>query len=138
MKRTEQEQQKGYRRHEGGVRSWSLRKDWGCVKLFAGSAVLTEAWRGLGLRVAPPFEINDGPEYDLCHPRVRDSIFKHIRAGSFAHIHLGTPCGAWSAARRGVTNERKALLKERLAVQTALFTSEVIMEASRCGGVSWS
>ena len=42
------------------------------------------------------------------------------------YIHLGTTCTAWSRARHGIVNHKRARQKERFAVGTALFTAKVI------------
>ncbi|CAK0826815.1 unnamed protein product [Prorocentrum cordatum] len=107
------------------------------LELFAGEAGLTWALRPRGLRVGPPCELLRGAKFDLTRKSTQNLIKSWIRAGLIWRIHLGTPCTAWSIARRGVVNLEKAHAKEAVAVELALFTAEVCTLASRCGAL-WS
>ncbi|CAK0838714.1 unnamed protein product [Prorocentrum cordatum] len=78
-----------------------------------------------------------GAKFDLTRKSIQNLIKSWILAGLVWHIHLGTPCTAWSIARRGVVDLGKAHAQEAIAVELALFTAEVCTLASRCG-VLWS
>ena len=64
-------------------------------------------------------------------------VLEWLRSGRVCSVHLGTPCTIWSIARRGIKNFEKARAKEKLGVEFALFTVEVIRECSRCG-ILWT
>ena len=54
----------------------------------------------VGLRVAVPFDFQEGPEFDLGKRRVQDTVIKWVREGRIWYLHLGTPCTPWSIARK--------------------------------------
>ena len=96
------------------------------LELFAGTGRLTEAVRRSGLRVLPHFELANGREFNLLHPNIQALILEGIKSGRVWWLHLGTPCTAWSRARHGIKDHRKARRKEEQAVATALFTVRLI------------
>ena len=60
-----------------------------------------------------------------------------MNQGKFLFVRLGCPCRAWSIARRGITNEKKAQEIDELCLQFALFSAEVI-RVCHVAGVFWS
>ena len=82
-------------------------------------------------------ELALGVEFDLTRRATQQAVLALVRTGKVWAVHLGTPCSAWSIARRGVTNHVKARNKELISVELALFSSELVVECSRCG-VRWS
>ena len=78
-----------------------------------------------------------GPVFDLTHRATQQVVLRWIRNGWVFYIHFGTPCQAWSIARRNIGDFAKARLKELVAVSLALFTAECVRLCHRCG-VLWS
>eukprot|EP00438_Fugacium_kawagutii_P016242 Skav225368 [mRNA] locus=scaffold476:95907:101244:- [translate_table: standard] len=105
----------------------------GFLELFAGTARLTECVKKSGMFAWPPFELQNGSCYNLLDVGVQKFIFGLITAGLIWWVHLGTPCTAWSRARRNIKNFTKARAKERAAVASALFTCRVIRECLKRG-----
>jgi len=98
------------------------------LELFAGTARLSEAIEKSGSRTLPAFDVAKGQHYNLLDGGVQEVVLGLIRGGHVWYIHLGTPCTAWSRARHGIVNHKRARQKERFAVGTALFTVKVIRE----------
>ena len=107
------------------------------LELFGGVGGLSRAVRAAGLRTGPVFELASGAEFDLTRRSTQLLVLAWIRTGRIWGVHLGTPCSAWSIARRGVKNLRKARNKELIAVELALFSAEIVTECAR-NGVRWS
>ena len=64
-------------------------------------------------------------------------VLSWIRAGRVAVVHLGTPCTVFSRARHFIRNKARAAEKERVGVELALFSAEVIQTCERYS-VKWS
>jgi hypothetical protein len=75
------------------------------LDLFGGCGRVSKSWRRRGYATLC-FEIGQGPEFDLCNPKVIQVILGWIRAGVVAGIWLATPCSTWSRARRGPRDRR--------------------------------
>ena len=84
-----------HRRLVDAVRASSTKMFW---ELFAGMAVLTCAFAGLGWQCAPPIDVMNDPEYDLLSPFFLTIVFGLIAEARFAVIHLGPPCSSFSMA----------------------------------------
>ena len=95
------------------------------LELFSGSAVLTQALKGHGMRTLPDIDISKGKAFDLTIPRVQSYICSMLKAGMIWYIHMGTPCTVFSRARHNIKDFRKARQKETLGVACALFSAEV-------------
>ena len=89
---------------------------------------MSEAIEKSGSRTLPAFDVAKGQHYNLLGGGVQEVVLGLIRGGHVWYIHLGTPCTAWSRARHGLVNHKRARQKERFAVGTALFTVKVIRE----------
>ena len=96
------------------------------MELFAGEEGLTRAVASLGVPCGEGIELSKGPEYDLLDPGTRQYIVGLIQRGQILCVWLGTPCSAFSIARRGVQNLEAAREKDLLGAQHAWFSSEVI------------
>ena len=105
------------------------------LELFSGTGVQTSAMHEAGLRTLRPMELK--AKFDLSRRSTQLVVLQWIRSGRIWSLHAGTPCTIWSIARRGIKNLKRAADKERLGVELALFTVEVIRECSRCG-VIWT
>ena len=70
------------------------------VELYAGSGGVSCQLRALGYG-AIAFEINHGEHFDLLNRTVNQILRGWISGGVVRGMHLGTPCGSWSRARRG-------------------------------------
>lgn len=96
------------------------------LELFAGTGRLTEAVRRNGLKVLPAFELANGREFNLLNPSIQSLVFGIVKSGRVWWLHLGTPCTAWSRARHGIKDHRRARKKEVQSVGTALLTARLI------------
>eukprot|EP00969_Alexandrium_andersonii_P280119 12382889-Alexandrium_andersonii.AAC.1 len=65
-----------------------------------------------GLRSFPPIEILDDPNMDLTRRSLQLEILRWVESGMLWAVHIGAPCTIWSDARRGITNEHRAAVKE--------------------------
>ena len=54
-----------------------------------------------------------------------------------SYVHFGTPCTAFSRARRNVRNWRRAHERERVACELAFFTAEAVI-LCHFHGIHWS
>ena len=70
------------------------------LELFAGTAGLSQAVEKAGLRVLPPFEVSNGSQFNLLDEGVQLVVLGLIKGRHVWWIHLGTPCTAWSRARK--------------------------------------
>eukprot|EP00435_Cladocopium_sp_Y103_P061503 s490_g23.t1 len=103
------------------------------LELFAGTAQLSEAVEKSGCRTLPAFDVSKGKHFNLLNKGVQEVIIGLIRGRHVWCVHLGTPCTAWSRARHGIVNFKKARKKEHFAVATALFSVRVIRECIKHG-----
>ena len=94
------------------------------LELYAGTGVFSAQTRRDGASVLS-FEIRDGPMYDLSRESTRQAVLRWIENRLVSFVSLGTPCTVWSIARRGIKNHRKARIKERIAVDHAIFSCQV-------------
>ena len=94
------------------------------LELYAGTGVFSAQTRRDGASVLS-FEIRDGPMFDLSRESTRQAVLRWIENRLVSFVFLGTPCTVWSIARRGITNHRKARIKERIAVDHAIFSCQV-------------
>ena len=107
------------------------------LELFAGSCRLTHALGQRGMAVVDPVDILLGTHHDLRRRSTQLCILSWIKSGWIKFVHLGTPCTVFSRARHCIRHTDRALEKERVSVEFALFSAEVI---STCNTyhVGWS
>lgn len=103
------------------------------LELFAGTAHLSDAVKKAGCRVLPAFDIAKGKHFNLLDKGIQEVIIGLIRGKHIWCVHFGTPCTAWSRARHGIKNHKKARRKEHFAIATALFTARAIRECIKHG-----
>ena len=121
--------ERGVHRHFGHVRGYpQSSKPRYFLELFSGTARLTQAAHGLGVRVLPDFEVGKGKVFNLLRPATQKWVLSQIRSGRLWCVHIGAPCTVWSRARHNIKNLFKARKKEAVGVALALFTVEVIRE----------
>lgn len=65
------------------------------------------------------------------------TVIAWVKSGLLAAVHLGTPCTVFSRARHGIKHMERAHEKERVGIELALFTSEIIQTCNRYK-VKWS
>lgn len=107
------------------------------LEIFAGTGRLTQAVGSLGLSTLPPIEIKAGGHFDMRRRSTQRVVLAWLRSGRVSWVHLGTPCTVFSRARRFIRHKQRAEEKERVGVELALFTAEVIMTCNRYS-VTWS
>lgn len=107
------------------------------LELFAGSCRLTHAIRQRGLAVADPVDILLGSHHDLRRRASQLAILSWIKSGWIKFVHLGTPCTVFSRARHCIRHLERALEKERVGLEFAWFSAEVIATCNRYN-VNWS
>ncbi len=130
------------RLHKPGISSSTgdqdrVRKRGFFLEIFSGSGKLTESVRHAGLAALEPMEIKSGVHFDLRRRSTQLTVIAWVKSGLIAAIHLGTPCTVFSRARHGIKHMERAREKERVGVELALFTSEIIQTCNRYG-VKWS
>ena len=114
------------------------RRAHGCfLEIFAGSCRLTNAVKAEGLAVGPPIDIDLGSECDMRRRSSQRLILSWIRSGHLSYVHLGTPCTVFSRARHWIRNHERARERERVGLELAWFTAEVIAWCKRYN-VNWS
>eukprot|EP00438_Fugacium_kawagutii_P005728 Skav230032 [mRNA] locus=scaffold261:318609:321503:- [translate_table: standard] len=92
------------------------------LELFSGSSRLTSAVDMKGLRVAVPFELKNGKQFDLTKKSVQQLILAWIRDKRFWFIHLGTPCTQFSIAKTSKSSSKML----SVAMNCVKFTARVI------------
>jgi len=102
------------------------------LELFGGTSVLTSACSSKNLNCLYPFELGNGIIFDLRRRATQEIVIDLIKSGRIWYVHLGTPCTVWSRARHNISNFVRAREKERIGVELALFSCEVIRECIRC------
>ena len=102
------------------------------LELFGGTAVLTSACASRKLNCLFPFELGNGHIFDLRRRSTQKIVIDLIRSGKIWYIHLGTPCTIWSRARHNISNLARAREKEKVGVELALFSCEIIRECIQC------
>ena len=89
------------------------------LELFSGVGGFTSAAAELHLRVASPFELENGCHFDLCHPAVEKEIGGWIKSGKVWAVSFGTPCGRWSQANTtGAPDSEHSLASMECALLT--------------------
>lgn len=109
----------------------------GFLEIFSGRGNLTAAIRANGGATYEPIEAKAGPQFDMRRRSTQRTVLAWVRASRFSHVHLGMPCTVFSRARRGVQRHDRALEKERVGLELALFCAEVIHTCMRYN-ISWS
>ncbi len=107
------------------------------LELFAGSGRLTQAVRDCGGATLAGVEIKQGGHFDLRRRSTQLVVLSWIKSGRVSVVHLGTPCTVFSRARHFIRNKVRAAEKERVGVELALFSAEVIQTCERYS-VKWS
>ena len=101
------------------------------LELFAGTGRLTSAVRALSKATLTPVELKDGALFDLRRRSIQETVLSWIRSGRVAFVRLGTPCTVFSRARHWIKHRQRAAEKERVGLEMALFTAEVIQTCRR-------
>ena len=78
-------------------------------------------------------DIRYGICFDLTRRSCQLQLLSWIRQKKFSYIHMGTPCRAWSIARKGIRDLRKATAIEDLCLELALLTYEICKTCQECG-----
>ena len=107
------------------------------LELFAGTARLTSAIREQKCAVLRGVDICNGSHHDLRRRTSQLIILHWLKSGIVRYVHLGTPCTVFSRARHAIRHVERAREKERVGLEFALFTAEVIMVCNRYN-ISWS
>lgn len=116
----------------GGVRKRGF-----FLEIFSGSGRLTDSVRHAGLAALEPMEIKNGCHFDLRRRSTQLTVIAWVKSGLLAAVHLGTPCTVFSRARHGIKHMERAHEKERVGIELALFTSEIMQTCNRYK-VKWS
>ena len=109
----------------------------GFLEIFAGSGNLTAAVGSLGKATFSPMDIKNGHVFDLRRRSTQLTVLAWIKSQRVSWVHLGTPCTVYSKARRFLGRLDRAREKERVGLELALFTAEVI-DTCRRYKVKWS
>ena len=107
------------------------------LELFSGTARLTQAFREAGAAVLRGVDICNGSHHDLRRRSTQLVVLHWLTSGVVKYVHLGTPCTVFSAARHFIRNTERARDKERMGVEFALFSAEVIAVCNRYS-IAWS
>ena len=107
------------------------------LEIFSGTARLTAAVREAGFACAPAIDILYGSHHDLRRRATQLALLSWIKAGWISVVHLGTPCTVFSRARHCIRDTERAREKERVGLEFAWFTAEVI-ETCRQHNIKWS
>ena len=107
------------------------------LEIFSGSGRLTAAVRDTGAATLSPVEVKLGAHFDMRRRSSQITVLAWVRSGRIAYVHLGTPCTVFSRARHNISNFERAKEKERVGLELALFTTEIILTCIKCG-VGWS
>lgn len=106
------------------------------LELYSGCAGLSRAVAQTGIRCGLHIDSAGCPQLDLRKRELSELqrlVLSWIASGRVFAVQLGTPCSAWSVARRGVTDERRARAKELAGVELALFSAQVARACARVG-----
>ena len=107
------------------------------LEIFAGTARLTTAVSKLGGATAPPIDHNFGSHHDLRRRATQLAVLSWLKAGGIRVVHLGTPCTVFSRARHNLRNLERARERERVSLELAWFSAEVI-KICKDYGIYWS
>lgn len=107
------------------------------LELFAGTGRLSSCLRDENVGVLDPIELKKGPVFDMRRRSSKQTILAWIRSGRISVVHLGTPCTVFSRARHFIRHIPRAREKERIGLELALFSAEVIALCNRYK-VQWS
>ena len=107
------------------------------LEVFAGTGRLTAAVRALSGACLEPVELKDGGHFDMRRRTSQLVVLSWLKSGRVTYIHLGTPCTVFSRARHGIRDTERAREKERVGLELALFSAEIIEVCNRYG-VKWS
>ena len=107
------------------------------LEIFAGTARLTTAVSKLGGATAPPIDHNFGSHHDLRRRATQLAVLSWLKAGGIRAVHLGTPCTVFSRARHNLRNLERARERERVSLELAWFSAEVI-KICKDYGIYWS
>lgn len=117
--------------------STHFRRSGAFLEIFAGSCRLTAALQQFGCAVFTPMEIKHGGHFDLRRRSTQLTVLAWLRSGAIAYVHLGTPCTVFSRARHFIKHVERARERERVGLEMALFSAEVIHTCNRYN-VHWS
>lgn len=98
---------------------------------------MTAAVQTCGMATAPPVDIAFGSHHDLRRRSTQLAILSWLKAGWIRVVHMGTPCTVFSRARHAIRNTQRAMDKEKMGIEFALFTAEVISVCNRYN-IRWS
>lgn len=107
------------------------------LEIFSGTSRLTAAVQTCGMATAPPVDISFGSHHDLRRRSTQLAILSWLKAGWIRVVHMGTPCTVFSRARHAIRNTQRATDKEKMGIEFALFTAEVISVCNRYN-IKWS
>ena len=107
------------------------------LEIFSGSGRLTAAVKSLEAAVLSPVELKLGGHFDMRRRTSQETVLSWVRSGRVAYLHLGTPCTVFSRARHNIVHRQRAEEKERVGLELALFSIELIVACIRYG-VKWS
>ena len=107
------------------------------LEIFCGTARLSKAMSDCGLATCIGIDNEHGPHHDLRRRSTQLVILNWLKSGRIAYVHLGTPCTVFSRARHFIRNLERAREKERVGLELAMFTAEVILVCNRYG-IRWS
>ena len=121
------------------------RRPFGCMsrpgglflEVFSGSGRLTAAVKNLGAATLSPVELKLGGHFDMRRRSSQETVLSWVKSGRVAYLHLGTPCTVFSRARHNLLHRQRAEEKERVGLELALFSIELIVTCIRYG-VKWS
>ena len=125
-------------KEEAGYAPSSSRKRRGMIlELFSGTGRLSARLVHEGLGVLKAVDILNGSHHDLRRRETQLVILHWLKSGWVVYCHLGTPCTVFSKARHNIRHLERARQKERVGIELALFTAEVI-SVCRQHKILWS
>ena len=107
------------------------------LEVFSGSGTLSGAFREQGACVIGSLDIKHGPHHDLTRRTTQKALCAFLSLGLISYAHFGSPCTAFSIARKGLKNMRQAKMKEKIGCELAFLTVLMIEICFACG-TSWS
>eukprot|EP00438_Fugacium_kawagutii_P002204 Skav236698 [mRNA] locus=scaffold4101:93982:96339:- [translate_table: standard] len=107
------------------------------LEVFSGSGRLTTAVQQAGLASFNGIDNKNGVQYDLRRRSTQLLVISWVKSGLVSYVHLGTPCTVFSRARHGIRDNAGARERERIGLELAFFTAELIITCSRYN-VYWS
>ena len=107
------------------------------LEVFSGQGNLSVACEQAGLGVAGSIDVRHGPQYDLTRTSTQNFLAWLVGSGIFSYIHFGTPCTAFSIARKGIRNMQAARHKEKIACELAFVTAKLV-DICNAVGTLWS